>query len=312
MRTTFSAPFMGIGITTVTIIALFLSKTPFDLALCALTGFITICSAFIFGNYAVYRVRMQRESEQLRSAVLAQRLREEAGRVDQLSVFANRVAMFNHDIRNTLTIAIGNTSLLERLIFEEPSEEDLNKAIQKVRKSLSTLSANLRSMADLSREHLTTFQEMERIEIIPMAEIIIENIRPQFENIQFTIDLSRISRSVASLISGGSISLRRILENLVINACEGNGDKAAQNVLLNFLEKTDLIEIQVKDDGPGFLENQLASRPQIFRTTKPEGSGLGLYTAEQLVLASGGLLEKSNVPSGGAMVSIKLPKATPI
>jgi signal transduction histidine kinase len=239
-------------------------------------------------------------------------LREEAGRADRFSTFIDQVAMSNHDIRNTLTIAIGNTSLMERLISEDPSEEDLKKATQKIRKSLSVLSAHMRSMAELSQQQLMVDREMETVEIVSLIETIVDSIRPRFENVNISIEVTALRKNITAPVSGGIVSARRMLDNLLINACEGNGVVTAKNIQLHIIETTDSVEIRVKDDGPGFSESQLATRNQAFKTTKPRGTGLGLYTSEQLVLASGGLLERMNNPSGGATVSIKLPKAAPV
>ena len=41
-------------------------------------------------------------------------------------------------------------------------------------------------------------------------------------------------------------------------------------------------------------------------TTKPGGSGLGLYTAARVLGASGGALALENAPGGGAVVTLSL------
>jgi signal transduction histidine kinase len=48
-----------------------------------------------------------------------------------------------------------------------------------------------------------------------------------------------------------------------------------------------------------------------FRSTKPDGLGIGLYHARSIVLAHGGALEAGNRPGGGARVVITLPGAPP-
>ena len=68
----------------------------------------------------------------------------------------------------------------------------------------------------------------------------------------------------------------------------------------------------VDDTGPGFAPDHLAHgmfRP--FRSTKPDGLGIGLYHARSIVLAHGGALEAGNRPGGGARVVITLPGAPP-
>jgi C4-dicarboxylate-specific signal transduction histidine kinase len=110
-------------------------------------------------------------------------------------------------------------------------------------------------------------------------------------------------------LRGGAESLRRILDNLLVNACEGDGAGAARAVVLSVTPVGSTVEIAVRDDGPGFRPELLASPPRPFATTKPGGTGLGLYTAARLVAASGGSLRRENAPGGGAVVTLRLPAA---
>lgn len=59
-------------------------------------------------------------------------------------------------------------------------------------------------------------------------------------------------------------------------------------------------------DGPGFSPAALATAIAAFDTSKPSGTGLGLYTTERLILASGGTLTRGNGVDGGAVVRIRL------
>ena len=70
------------------------------------------------------------------------------------------------------------------------------------------------------------------------------------------------------------------------------------------------VHLEVRDDGPGFPAEVLAAPVEGLLTTK-EGrlSGLGLYTAECLVRAAGGTLERGNAEGGGAVVRMQLPLA---
>ena len=44
-------------------------------------------------------------------------------------------------------------------------------------------------------------------------------------------------------------------------------------------------------------------------TTKPEGTGLGLWSIYKIVKASQGRLYHANRPQGGAVVTVELPQA---
>ena len=101
--------------------------------------------------------------------------------------------------------------------------------------------------------------------------------------------------------------MHRVLENLLVNACEGNGKSKASRVGVHLEHDASLARIAISDDGPGFAPAFVDGPIAGFSTTKTGGTGLGLYTAERLIRASGGRLLRANRPEGGAMVTIELP-----
>ncbi len=65
--------------------------------------------------------------------------------------------------------------------------------------------------------------------------------------------------------------------------------------------------VAVSDNGPGIPPEKLASIFDPYFTTKAEGSGLGLWIAQQIVTAHGGSLQAQNGPAGGAVLTMRLP-----
>ena len=69
-----------------------------------------------------------------------------------------------------------------------------------------------------------------------------------------------------------------------------------------------LVNVEVRDTGPGVPEQH---RPHIFEpfyTTKAKGTGLGLSTTQGIVRAHGGKLALAS-GDGGAVFSVRLPVA---
>jgi signal transduction histidine kinase len=67
------------------------------------------------------------------------------------------------------------------------------------------------------------------------------------------------------------------------------------------------IECSVRDGGPGFRSADL---PHVFRplfTRRPGGTGLGLAIAQRIVEMHGGQMNAGNRPTGGAVVTVRLP-----
>ena len=68
------------------------------------------------------------------------------------------------------------------------------------------------------------------------------------------------------------------------------------------------VQLEITDGGPGIPEELLPDRLFVpFKTTKPNGSGIGLWQVKRLVESLGGTIEAGNVEGGGAKFVVRLP-----
>jgi signal transduction histidine kinase len=100
-------------------------------------------------------------------------------------------------------------------------------------------------------------------------------------------------------------TFRRALLNLVQNALEAmpqggiltmRGQRTATHVLL-----------QVQDTGSGIPAAQLTTIFEPLYTTKPGGTGLGLYIVQEIVAAHGGQVTVESVVGQGSTFTVTLP-----
>lgn len=100
-------------------------------------------------------------------------------------------------------------------------------------------------------------------------------------------------------------ALRQAVWNLLDNAAEVSPGA----VRLHAGVEDAQLAIMVQDDGPGFAPDVLAGVGGLYRSTKGEGHGLGLFLATNLARRLGGRLEARNRDAGGAEVRLMLPLA---
>ena len=100
-----------------------------------------------------------------------------------------------------------------------------------------------------------------------------------------------------------------MLENLLRNAAAAVGPGG--KVLVSLIGAGDLAEIVVADDGPGVPAAERDRIFDLYYTTRPEGTGLGLSLAAQMVSAMGGTLNLDPEPGldgQGARFVVRLPR----
>lgn len=108
-----------------------------------------------------------------------------------------------------------------------------------------------------------------------------------------------------AVVIADEVLLRRVLDNLVKNALEAVPARAGQVVLSAASNDDGAVRILVDDNGTGIADGLDVFR--LFETTKPEGTGIGLAVARQLVEAHGGSITHQPRTGGGTRFTVVLP-----
>ena len=108
-------------------------------------------------------------------------------------------------------------------------------------------------------------------------------------------------------IHGDASQLQTAMVNLIRNAIDAAAGMPAgrRDVAVEFRVHSGGVTIVVEDSGPGMTDDQIRNLP--FETTKPHGTGLGLYLVRTCVDNHGGSMSVGRSPLGGAEISLNLP-----
>lgn len=101
------------------------------------------------------------------------------------------------------------------------------------------------------------------------------------------------------------LALQQALFNLLDNAAQAAGPEPPLEVQVRLQNGQVLLE--VADQGPGWPEIVQSHLGEPFVTTRPTGTGLGLYTVHLLATALGGQLELLPNQPQGARARLRLP-----
>jgi signal transduction histidine kinase len=99
--------------------------------------------------------------------------------------------------------------------------------------------------------------------------------------------------------------LRQALDNLVRNAIEATPEGGRVTVVAASGSKGHTIE--VRDTGVGIAAEDLPKVFDLYFTTKPHGTGVGLAVTQQIVSAHGGTIEVDSAPGRGTRMTVRLP-----
>jgi signal transduction histidine kinase len=111
-------------------------------------------------------------------------------------------------------------------------------------------------------------------------------------------------------VEGDPARLRQVLLNLAKNGAEAAGPGGW--VDLSLAVEGAEARVTVCDSGPGLTQEAREHLFELFFTTKPKGTGLGLAVSKAIARAHGGELEQGASALGGACFRLRLPLQQPL
>ena len=211
---------------------------------------------------------------------------------ERLAAVGEMATVVSHELRNPLSAVINDLYLLRRSVeggLNERGERHLANAEQEVYRA-ARLSEDLLSYTRERSPHTVD------VDFASLADEVLQATPPP-EGVDVAVESSVLFPADPSLMN-------QVLVNLVTNAYQampGGG-----SLRLAARQEDGATVISVQDTGSGFDDAVLDRVFDPFFTTKEGGTGLGLAIVQRLVQAHQGHVTVENVPSGGAMVSVRL------
>jgi signal transduction histidine kinase len=236
-----------------------------------------------------------------RLQVSTARLRE----VERRAAVGDLARQVNHDIKNGLA-PIRN--VLRHLAQVGRQEPQLLPAVFEERRS--TLESSVEYLETLAQNYarLSPGHERRPCDINAVVDQVIRSTRCDGVRIE-----PRLSQPPPYVL-GDTLLLRRILENLVVNALESMSGSQGGTVTVSTETRADgtadRVRLTVADTGRGMSREQLDRAFDDFYTTKPHGTGLGLSIVRRLVMDLDGSLRVETEPGSGTRVILDFPPAT--
>lgn len=215
----------------------------------------------------------------------------------------------HHDVRTVLSSATLNADLAAQSASRLPdarSDAELRERLDQVREDLRHVGHFVAAVREEAQEELRFQREPVSVDVAVVMATLLPLVRRQFAGVVVSFDSSVSNAFVA--VGGGAETLERVLLNLLVNACEGNGAARATRVRVQVdpAARPDWLQIAVRDNGPGFPPAALALCGERAFSTKSGGTGVGLLLTASLLRANGSRLECLN-EGGGGVARFELP-----
>ncbi len=224
------------------------------------------------------------------------------------------LADISHELATPLTSIRGYTETLLNPSIEI-SDEERKRYMENSLEEAERMDHLVQGLLDLSRlEAGATNTNRERIDWSSLCSHTLQRFRSQFE--EGELRLVWQGDDQPAWIEADGRRMEQVIDNLLSNALRyvpRGGTVEVQLETLASESGASTHRLHVRDDGPGFTENDL---PLVFerfyrgdRARTSEGTGLGLAIVQEIIQQHDGRVSAQNRKNGGASVTIELPSA---
>lgn len=214
-------------------------------------------------------------------------------------VLANGIV---HDFRNPMSSVRLDAQMLDREARrpEGPRLERLSDLAGRIGRTVERMDRTFQEFLYLAKP---TDESFESVDLAECVRESLETLASRFEHAG--VSSAIIWKNPPPAVRASPFALRRALMNVLLNAVQFS--PARTSVELDARAANDLVELDIMDRGPGIPAKERKRIFEMFVTTRPGGTGLGLFLARTAVRKCGGEIFALERPGGGTIIRIQLP-----
>ena len=231
--------------------------------------------------------------------------RERARRREEHLAFSGMLANgIVHDFRNPMS-----SLRLDAQMLEKESGRGAEARTERMAELAGRMRHTLDRMEKVFQEFLVLARPGEeaatRVDLGACAQECLEMLAPRFEAAGVTPEMRRTEGD--AFIRASAASVKRALLNVMLNATQHAG--TGGRVVAEVSRAGARIRLDVRDTGPGIPKDDRERVFEMFYTTRPQGTGLGLFLARTAVEKNGGTLVVAEPEGADARLRMEFPMA---
>lgn len=219
---------------------------------------------------------------------------------DRLALAGQVASTLAHEINNPLQSAIGCLALAQEAT---QAGEDVSRFLPVALDALRRASDVVRQLRVLTRpfEH----EPKEPCDLNLLLEQVLDLSRSYCAARQVVVDWQREEELPTLRLAPDSI--QQVLLNLVLNGADSMPGGGTLRIATSVTPQPLGVNVSFTDSGNGVAPEVLEHLFEPFRTTKPGGSGLGLFISQNIVERHRGYIEADTQQGKGTTFTVWLP-----
>ncbi|SFI39652.1 sensor histidine kinase [Albimonas pacifica] len=276
----------------------------------------TLAGALVLGAGLLWQVR---ERERAGRLAEARRFGAEQARLAEALAFKNAelesrsrdmerlLYVVSHDLKSPLVSIGGFARRLDRHL-EQGDPEKARSAAERISRNVQAMSELIEGILRLGRAGAGEAR-LDWVEVDRVADSVAEALAGRLERARARLIVMR----PLPVVRADEVLLRQALQNLVENALRYGCLEPGMTVEIISRSRGGLVEIGVRDEGPGVPEKDRERIFDLYRrglgasAASEEGAGLGLATVRKIAERHGGRVGLDSRPGRGVTFWIGLP-----
>jgi two-component system, NtrC family, sensor kinase len=232
-----------------------------------------------------------------------QRLEREAQRAQHFALLGRLAAGLSHEIRNPLAAIFLHVDVLEEELRDpSPKSAEIAQAFTEIKTNLARLDDLLQDYLSLVRVGTARLSPGDLQTVVTQ---LAQEMTPALAAQGITLQLDGLDQ--LGRVPLHQNTFRRVLLNLVHNAMEAMPQGGT--LTLRGHQQAATVSLDIRDTGSGIPPEHYTQIFEPLHTTKPGGTGLGLYIVQEVMAAHGGQVAVQSTVGSGTTFTITLPLA---
>jgi PAS domain S-box-containing protein len=257
-----------------------------------------------FGEYSGITMDI---TDQKHAEVEREKLRQleaDLAHINRVNMMGELAAALAHEIKQPIAASITSSNALMRWLAHDPPD------LERARAAAARIEEDANRAADVINSLQSFYKRGTPVkrQIVDVKKIIEEMaVLLQTEAARYSVTIRTEIDDDTPKLMVDRVQLQQIFMNLMLNAIEAMKDTGGELTIKSRLNPEGWLLVSIHDIGVGLPEESKEEIFDLFHSTKPQGTGMGLTITRSIVESYGGRVWATSNQGAGATFYLSLP-----